>query len=120
ADAGKILALFHKLLQQYQPEYEPSQGSYHAARSVAASMEAIPHTLAKVDPRSVDQGDRVSMVVKFLHSSYNIAAMKVNDMGLATGRCRSFTATGTRATCCSAARAWSPSSTTTPPASSSA
>src|SRR5262245_10800178 len=83
ADAGKLLALFHKLLQQYQPEYEPSQGSYHAARSVAASMEAIPHTLAKVDPRSVDQADRVGMVVKFLHSSYNIAAMKVNEMGLA-------------------------------------
>lgn len=83
ADAGKTLSLFHKLLQTYQPEYEPPTGSYHAARSVAASMEAIPKTLAKVDPRSVDQSDKVAQVVQFLHGSYNIAAMRVNEMGLA-------------------------------------
>jgi homoserine kinase type II len=83
ADSGKTLALFHKLLASYQPEYEPAQGSYHASRSVAGSMEAIPATLAKVEPRSVDSADRVGQVVKFLHGSYNIAAMKVNEMGLA-------------------------------------
>ncbi len=82
ADAGKILALFHKLLTEYQPEYEPPQGSYHAARSVAASMEAIPATLAKAEPKSVDQADRVREVVQFLHSSYNAAAQRVNEMGL--------------------------------------
>ncbi|MCX5662880.1 MAG: phosphotransferase [Planctomycetota bacterium] len=82
ADAGKSLALFHKLLAEYQPEYEPPQGSYHAARSVAASMEAIPATLAKVEPKSVEQAGKVGEVVQFLHSSYNAAAMKVNEMGL--------------------------------------
>lgn len=82
ADSGKTLALFHKLLASYQPEYEPAQGSYHAARSVAASMEAIPTTLSKVEPRSIDASDRVAQVVKFLHASYNAAAMKVNEMGL--------------------------------------
>jgi Ser/Thr protein kinase RdoA (MazF antagonist) len=83
ADSGKILALFHKLLVSYQPEYEPPQGSYHAARSVAASMDAIPRTLSKVDPRSLEEGDKVAQVVQFLHASYNAAAMKVNEMGLA-------------------------------------
>jgi len=82
ADAGKTLSLFHKLLQEYQPEYEPPQGSYHAARSVAASMQAIPITLAKVDPRSVDQADKINQVVQFLHTGYNAAAMRVNEMGL--------------------------------------
>ena len=82
ADSGKTLALFHKLLASYQPEYEPAQGSYHASRSVASSMEAIPTTLSKIEPRSLDASDRVAQVVKFLHSSYNAAAMKVNEMGL--------------------------------------
>ena len=83
ADAGKILALFHKLSLDYQPQYEPPQGSYHAARMVARSMEAIPGTLAKVDPRGTnEQADHIRRVVKFLHASYNAAAMRVNEMGL--------------------------------------
>jgi homoserine kinase type II len=83
SDAGKTLALFHKLLKEYQPEYEPPQGSYHAARSVAASMQQIPQTLEKLDPQGVAaQKEHVGEVVQFLHSSYNEAAMRVNEMGL--------------------------------------
>jgi homoserine kinase type II len=83
ADSGKILALFHKLLRDYQPEYEPSQGSYHGARSVARSMDAIPTRLARVDPKNAsEQADRVNAVVGFLHSAYNEAAMRANELGL--------------------------------------
>ncbi len=82
-DAGKILALFHKLLTDYEPEYEPPQGSYHGSRSVARAMEAIPTTLAKVDPKNAaDQADSINNSVRFLHTSYNEAAMRVNEMGL--------------------------------------
>jgi Ser/Thr protein kinase RdoA (MazF antagonist) len=83
ADAGKVLALFHKLLKNYEPEYEPPVGSYHAARSVAASMAAIPQSLAKVDPEAAaTQSDRIAKIVSFLHAAYNEAAKRVNDMGL--------------------------------------
>jgi len=83
ADAGKTLAIFHKLLVDYQPEYEPPTGSYHAARSVAASFEAIPKTLSKVDPEITrDQIDRIHDVNRFLQTSYNEAAMRVNELGL--------------------------------------
>jgi Ser/Thr protein kinase RdoA (MazF antagonist) len=82
-DAGKILALFHKLLKDYQPEYEPPQGSYHAARSMAASMKTIPDTLARFDPASDEsQQQRIARVMKFLYTSYNDAARRVNDIGL--------------------------------------
>ncbi len=81
-DAGKILALFHKLLADYQPEYEPPQGSYHAARGVAASMEAIPGTLLRREPRSATQTEDIRGVVQFLHASYNEAAIRTNEMGL--------------------------------------
>lgn len=84
ADAGKTLALFHKLLVDYQPEYEPPTGSYHAARFVAQAMEQVPATLARFDPkRTAEQAQRVEQVVQFLHTSYNEAAMRVNEIGLA-------------------------------------
>jgi len=82
-DAGKILSLFHKLLREYEPEYEPPRGSYHASRHVASSMSAIPKTLSKTDPDAVQrEGDRMREVVAFLHSSYNAAAQRVNEIGL--------------------------------------
>ncbi|EQD46648.1 aminoglycoside phosphotransferase, partial [mine drainage metagenome] len=31
-DSGRILALYHKLLRDYTPEYEPPTGSYHYNR----------------------------------------------------------------------------------------
>jgi Ser/Thr protein kinase RdoA (MazF antagonist) len=83
ANAGKTLAQFHKLLADYQAEYEPPTGSYHAARSVAASFETIPRTLSQVDPElSNDDNARMREVVNYLRTSYNTAAMKVNELGL--------------------------------------
>lgn len=83
ADSGKTLGLLHKLLAEYQPEYEPPQGSYHGARFVAQAMDQIPVTLAKLDPKRASvQTERINQVVQFLHTSYNEAAMRVNEMGL--------------------------------------
>lgn len=83
-DAGRIMALFHKLLKDYQPEYEPQQGSYHAARSVAASLKHVPNTLAQVDPGGAEQHkDEIGRCVKRLRTSYNDAAMRINEIGLA-------------------------------------
>lgn len=82
-DSGKTLALFHKLLANYQPEYEPPIGSYHASRTVASSFEAVPRTLQKVDASNLQaQPDRIAEVIRFLQTSYNAAAMRVNEMGL--------------------------------------
>lgn len=82
ADSGKILALFHKLLLDYQPEYDPPQGSYHASRHIAASMDHIPRTLVRVDPSNADQEDHIRQVTQFLHAGYNAAAVRVNEMGM--------------------------------------
>ncbi len=84
ADAGKTLALFHKLLADFEPEYEPALGSYHASRSVAASFGRIPQALGKTDPASVNPSDqRLTDVVHFARTAYNEAALRVNEMGLA-------------------------------------
>lgn len=81
-DAGRTLALFHKLLIGYQPEYEPPQGSYHGSRAVAASMDAIPGSLAKRDPSITERTDEIQKTVKFLHACYNEAALRANELGL--------------------------------------
>lgn len=80
ADSGKVLALFHKLLRDYKPEYEPPTGSYHASRSVAKSFERLPAMLVKLDP----EGQRREEMVRlngFLVEAYNDAAKRVVDAG---------------------------------------
>jgi len=79
ADASKTLALFHKLLRDYQPQYEPPKGSYHAARAVARSFDAIPITLAKID---ASKPEHLQQNLNMLQDSYNDAARRCNEMGL--------------------------------------
>lgn len=82
-DSGKTLAIFHKLLSDFQPEYEPAMGSYHASRSVAASFERIPQALLKNDPEHEHASQQQVMDLSgFIKTSYNEAAMKVNEIGL--------------------------------------
>ncbi len=82
-DAGKTLALFHKLIKDYTPEYEPPQGSYHASRAIRSSCEQVPRTLTKLDPDAMTRDDgRVAKIVQFLHDSYNDAAQRANEIGL--------------------------------------
>ena len=82
-DAGKILGLFHKLVRDYQPEYEPPQGSYHAAKSVQSALTQVPSTLAQMDPQNAQtHAGRVEQVISFLANAYNEAAVRANEMGL--------------------------------------
>lgn len=84
-DAGKVLALFHKLLRDYQPEYEPPHGSYHGSRSITSSLKAIPQTLGHLEPDASDEyQQRAASLVQFLAAGYNEAARRVNEQGLAT------------------------------------
>ncbi len=84
-DSGKILALFHKIVKDYQPEYEPPTGSYHSARSVQMAFGQLPKTLEQFEPLRDDQDymDEVRKTNAFLQNAYNEAAMKANDLGLA-------------------------------------
>lgn len=82
-DSGKTLAIFHKILANFEPEYEPAMGSYHASRSVAASFERIPNALNKNDPENERASQqKIIDLASFIKTSYNEAAMKVNEMGL--------------------------------------
>jgi homoserine kinase type II len=78
-DAGKVLSLFHKLLSDYKPEYDPPTGSYHASRSVDAAFEKAPQTLQRTgrgDPRAL------TPVLRELRADYRDAAGRVQSEGL--------------------------------------
>ncbi|MEM9882788.1 MAG: phosphotransferase [Planctomycetota bacterium] len=80
AEAGRTLALFHKLLADHEPAYQPSRGSYHGSRSVMASTNAIPTTLQRTEP-DLDRG-AIGKTIQFLAESYRDATQRVNDAGL--------------------------------------
>lgn len=82
-DSGKTLGLFHKLLRDYQPEYDPPRGSYHDARRVHASLEQAPRSLIASDPRAAEQRDRVETTVANLRKAYEEAAAEADRIGLA-------------------------------------
>lgn len=81
-DSGRILALFHRLLAEYHPPYEPPKGSYHAARSVIKALEFIPGTLAKMEkPRSDSDPGELDRLLRFVHEAYSQASLQVEQLG---------------------------------------
>ena len=79
-DAGKTLALYHKLLRDYTPEFEPPEGSYHDSRAINAGLEQVPLTLEKLD-RNVAEAT-VASTTAFLRDAYLQAAETVDAAGL--------------------------------------
>src|SRR4051812_23253249 len=44
-DSGRILGLYHKLLETFKSEWQPPTGSYHMAPSVETGLRTIPRTI---------------------------------------------------------------------------
>ena len=81
-EAGKTLALFHKLLRDFESEYRPHTGTYHRAKSVTTSLRIIPRTLAQGDPEGKKVPDEIIRLMQYLYSSYKEAAARAEDLGL--------------------------------------
>ncbi len=79
-DAGKTLALYHKLLRDYAPEFEPPEGSYHDSKAIHTGLEQVPITLEKLDRDVADA--QVAATTSFLREAYLRAAKIVEDAGL--------------------------------------
>jgi homoserine kinase type II len=76
-DSGRILALYHKLLEEFKSEWQPPSGSYHAASAVDSGLRAI----AAGVPDTEENRD-VTQLLKFLLESYRRAAEKVQSLGI--------------------------------------
>ena len=78
-DAGRILAVYHKLLEEFKSEWQPSTGSYHAAPAVEQSLKSIAAGLPG-GPES-DHKD-VHELLKYLLAAYRRAAERIVTLGI--------------------------------------
>ncbi len=79
ADSGRVLALYHKLLEAFQSQYTPPSGSYHRAPSVEAGLRSIASGRAA---GGLGGGPEVAPLLGFLLDSYRHAAASVDHAGL--------------------------------------
>ena len=74
-DSGRVLGLYHKLLNDFQSEWQPASGSYHAAPAVEQGIKMIPQAV---------QGTaaQINALLKFIQESYRHAAQVSDQLGL--------------------------------------
>ena len=77
-DSGRVLALYHKLLENFKSEWKPPTGSYHMAPAVEQGLRAITTTT----PASLANHPQIIPVLSALLESYNIAASEVEKAGM--------------------------------------
>ncbi len=77
-DGGRVLGLYHKLLETFKSDWQPPTGSYHLAPSVETGLRAIPDLLAKSGQSSAD----IVKMLDFLLRSYQHAAETVEGLGI--------------------------------------
>lgn len=77
-DAGRVLGLFHKLLESFKSDYPTASGSYHMTPAVDSGLRAIPDILNRAgqDPREFEK------MIDFLLRSYHHAAESVEGLGI--------------------------------------
>ena len=81
-DSGKTLGLFHKLLKDYQPTYDPPRGSYHNAPRVEAALDQVPRSLLSGDPRAAEQRELVEQIAANLRAAYAQAVAQAEQIGV--------------------------------------
>lgn len=73
-DSGRVLALYHKLLLDFQSQWTPPSGSYHAAPAVDQGLRTI--------QQQMRSNAQINPVLEFLHQSYSHAVDQVETQGL--------------------------------------
>src|SRR5688572_10225716 len=78
-DSGRVLALYHKLLEGFKSEWKPPTGSYHMAPQVEQGLRSITTTLP---PGLNASPQQIMPVLQFLLQSYSEAASAVERQGI--------------------------------------
>jgi homoserine kinase type II len=77
-DSGRVLALYHKLLEAFKSEWKPPTGSYHMAPAVEQGLRAITTTL----PAGLAGSPQIVPILTSLLQSYSDAANEVEKLGI--------------------------------------
>ena len=77
-DSGRVLALYHKLLEGFKSEWKPPAGSYHMAPAVEQGLR----TITTSAPAGLANNPQVMPVLSQLLQMYSEAAEAVEKQGL--------------------------------------
>ncbi|MGA2584988.1 MAG: phosphotransferase [Tepidisphaeraceae bacterium] len=80
-DSGRILALYHKLLEEFKSEWHPPSGSYHASTGVENGLKAI---AASIPAGADNENHDVHQLLASLQISYRNAGEKTRALGIDT------------------------------------
>ncbi len=77
--SGRILGLYHKLLESFQTDYSPPRGSYHNAGAIA---QAVHRTVGSLPMDTRPSQEELTRVVGELSKAYESCADRANQQGL--------------------------------------
>lgn len=75
---GHALGLYHKLLADFQSDYEAVTASYHNAKAIYQAIGKTAETLRE----KIQQDPRLGETIQFLQNSYYHCSRSVNQLGL--------------------------------------
>jgi Ser/Thr protein kinase RdoA (MazF antagonist) len=75
ADSGRVLGLFHKLLEDFNSPWPPPTASYHRSQAVESGLKVIPTALGSADAE-------IKLLAQDLHAKYRAAADEADKLGL--------------------------------------
>jgi homoserine kinase type II len=77
-DAGRVLGLFHQLLEGFESDWEPSRRGFHDSSRVRNSLNEIPSSIGKHDSVAGKETELLGTVTS-LYDAYEAAAERVNN-----------------------------------------
>ena len=78
-NAGRILGLYHKLLQDFRSDYTPGKGSYHNADAIHQSIQ---DTIRALPQETCPPQEVLGEVVDAVSHAYQKCAKSANKLGL--------------------------------------
>ena len=79
-NSGRVLGLYHKLLQDAQTDYRPPTGSYHGAGAIS---QTIRKTVGVLSRETHQSRELLSDTAAWFETTYQHCAEHVNGLGLA-------------------------------------
>jgi Ser/Thr protein kinase RdoA (MazF antagonist) len=77
--SGRILGLYHKLLQDFRSDYQPPTGSYHNAKAI---QQATRNTVTSLPMESRPPAEVLTATISFVEGAYRACARKADELGL--------------------------------------
>jgi homoserine kinase type II len=77
-DSGRVLGLFHKLLENFKSDWQPPLGSYHMTPAVETGLRTLPDILRRAGMTS----EAAEKMIDFLLRSYRHGAETVENLGM--------------------------------------